>query len=92
MEKVSTLLVTPLLITENIEANSAENNPTIIPVLNLVSKWNINSIPIKLSAPIKISRHLMLTFLAKGSMREVNMLVLEKQTSAIDTLANLILP
>ena len=38
MVKVSTLLVTPLLMTENIEANSAENNPTIIPVLNLVSK------------------------------------------------------
>ena len=34
----------------------------------------------------------MLIFVAKGSIRDVNMLVLEKQTSAIDTLANLILP
>ena len=83
--------MTFLLIIEKIAAKNADSNPTRMPVLNWISKWNINNIPNKLNAPSNKFFHSIFLDEIIGSNKEVNKLVQEKHTSAIDTLANLIL-
>ena len=76
---------------EKIAANKAENKPTIIPILNCVSKWKMSRMPNKLKEPISISLNWILACFQSGSINELNKLVHEKHTKAIDTLASLIL-
>src|ERR1700754_1305319 len=77
------------LMMEKRLAQTAQTKPAIMPLVYRVSNLNINTMPVIINNPAKISSLEIFTLLINGSNTAVNKVMLEMQTRATGTVDNL---